>query len=92
MNGTAVDAEQRRRAAEPALEILLGLLTEWSGAHHVALVDRAEACEIVWGTMYGMASIGRLDTVGNERAQRLAADALGATLRGWRSEGPSAGS
>lgn len=84
MNGTAVGAEQRRSAAEPALGILLELLTTWSDAHDVALADREEACEIVWGTLYGMASIGRLDTVGNVRAQRLAADALSATLRGWR--------
>lgn len=86
MNSAAVDAEQRRSAAGPALDILLDLLTTWSEAHDVTLTDRAEACEIVWGTLYGMASIGRLDTVGNARAQRLAAEALSAVLRGWRSQ------
>ncbi|WP_432825372.1 TetR/AcrR family transcriptional regulator [Dactylosporangium sp. CA-092794] len=87
MNGTEVDADERRRAAEPAIDVLKELLTTWSDAHGVVLADRAEACEIVWGTLYGMASIGYLGTVGTERAQRLAEQALGAILLGWRTGG-----
>jgi len=87
MNGTVVDPDQRRRAAEPAIELLQELLAAWSDAHGVDLADRTEACEIVWGTLYGMASLRYLGTVGTERAQRLAEQALGAILRGWQAEG-----
>ena len=89
MNGTVVGANQRRTVAEPAIVVLFDLLTAWSAAHEVDLADGAEACEIVWGTLYGMASLGFLDTVGNERAQRLAEHALSALLHGWLSDGPS---
>jgi AcrR family transcriptional regulator len=88
MNGTVVDAGQRRAAAEPAFVFLQELLIDWSSSHHVDLGDGDDACEIVWGTLHGMASLGYLDTVGNERAQRLATEALGAVLRGWQSEHP----
>jgi AcrR family transcriptional regulator len=84
MNGTIVDAGQRRAAAEPAFAFLQQLLIEWSSNHDVDLGDGDDACEIVWGTLHGMASLGYLDTVGNERAQRLATQALSAVLRGWR--------
>ena len=88
MNGTLLDAEQRRAAAEPALVLLRDLLTAWSGAHGVDLRDSPVACDIVWGTLYGMASLGFLETIGNDRAQWLASEALSAILRGWRSEEP----
>jgi hypothetical protein len=88
MNGTVLDGEERRTAAEPAYVFLRDLLAAWSGRHHVDLVDVSDACEIVWGTLYGMASLGYLDTVGTERAQRLAARALDAILRGWQNDPP----
>ncbi|MDH6623854.1 AcrR family transcriptional regulator [Streptomyces sp. LBL] len=87
MNSAMVDADERRRAAEPALDVLKELLTTWSDAHGVDLADRAEACEIVWGTLYGMASLGYLGTIGTEHAQRLAEQALSAILRGWQATG-----
>jgi len=87
MNGTAVGAEERRRAAEPAVEVLKGLLTTWSDAHDVTLGDPDEACEILWGTLYGMASLGHDGAVGNQRARRLAEQAIHAILLGWRTEG-----
>ena len=89
MNGTVIGAEQRRSIAEPAIAILHELLTAWSAAHRLDLADLDEACDIVWGTLYGMASLGDLDTVGNERAQRLAEQALSAILLGWQSQGPN---
>jgi len=91
MNGAAVDADERRRAAEPAIAVVEELLTAWSDAHDVALADLDEACEIIWGTLYGMASLGYLGTVGNERARRLAEQALRAILLGWRTESPGNG-
>ncbi|MFD7311057.1 TetR/AcrR family transcriptional regulator [Promicromonospora sp. NPDC059942] len=89
MNGTVIDANDRRRAAEPAIEMVTELLSAWAETHGVVLVDRTEACEIVWGTLAGMSSLGDLGTVGSERAQRLAEQALGAILLGWRSKGSS---
>jgi AcrR family transcriptional regulator len=87
MNSTLVDADERRRAAEPVIDLLQELLTTGADAHDSVLADRAEACEIVWGTLYGMASLGYLGTVGPEHAQRLAEQALSAILLGWRTEG-----
>ena len=84
MNGRAVDADERRRAAAPAIDVLKELLTTWSDTHDVVLADFDEACDIVWGTLYGIASLGHLGTVGNERARRLAQQALRTLLRGWR--------
>lgn len=86
MNGTVVGGEERRALAEPAYAVLHNLLAAWSARHDVDLGDPSDACEIVWGTLHGMASLGSLDTVGNERAQHLAARALDAILRGWRSD------
>ncbi|GGP68276.1 TetR/AcrR family transcriptional regulator [Saccharothrix coeruleofusca] len=87
MNDSAVDADARRRAAQPTVDLLLELLTTWSDAHGVVLADHADACEIVWGTLYGIASLGHFDTIGGQRAQRLAEQALGAILLGWRGQG-----
>jgi len=86
MNGTAVDADERRHAAEPAIAVLKELLATWSEAHDVVLADPDEACDIIWGTLYGIASLGFLGTVGNDRARRLAEQALHAILLGWRTE------
>jgi AcrR family transcriptional regulator len=84
MNGTEVSPQERPNVIQPALDVLSGLLTRWSQTHDVEVRDRTEACEIIWGTLSGMAWIGRLDAIGNARAQRLAAEALGAILRGWQ--------
>ncbi|MEV7097932.1 TetR/AcrR family transcriptional regulator [Amycolatopsis sp. NPDC051045] len=91
MNGAVVDADERRHAAEPAIAVLKELLAAWSDAHDVVLADSDEACEIIWGTLYGIASLGYLGTVGNERARRLAEQALRAILLGWRTEEPRNG-
>ncbi len=88
MNGAVVDADERRRAAEPAIAVLKDLLAAWSDAHDVVLADPDEACEIIWGALYGIASLGYL---GNERARRLAEQALRAILLGWRTEVPGNG-
>ncbi|QKV74615.1 TetR/AcrR family transcriptional regulator [Amycolatopsis sp. Hca4] len=91
MNGTVVDADERRHAAEPAIAVVKELLAAWSDAHDVVLADPDEACEIIWGTLYGIASLGYLGTVGNERAQRLAEQALRAILLGWQTEATAKG-
>ncbi|GAA2425484.1 TetR/AcrR family transcriptional regulator [Streptomyces glaucus] len=91
MNGTVTDADERRRAAAPAIDLLTELLDAWSHAHGVTLPDQSDACEILWGTLHGMAALGHLDTVGTERAQRLAEQACRTILLGWRATGSADG-
>jgi AcrR family transcriptional regulator len=88
MNDNTVDADERLRTAAPTIGLLRELLTTWSNAHDVALADFDEACDIVWGTLSGIASLGRIGTVGNERAQQLAQKAMHTLLRGWRADLP----
>ncbi|SDP43901.1 TetR/AcrR family transcriptional regulator [Lentzea jiangxiensis] len=88
MNDTTVDANARQRAAQPGTEILKELLACWASEHDVVLADFGEACEIVWGMLYGIASLGHLGTIGNERARRLAVQAFRAILSGWSNEVP----
>ncbi|MEU3643220.1 TetR/AcrR family transcriptional regulator [Lentzea sp. NPDC034063] len=83
MNDPAVDTDERRRVVEPAIDSLKELLTTWSAAHDVVLADLDEACEALWGTMHGIASLGHL---GNDRARRLAEHTLQAILLGWRTK------
>lgn len=83
MTNTALDGEARRRAAGPVIGLAYQALTEWSVTHAVPL-DLDEACEIVWGALHGMASLGHLGTVGPDRAVHLGREAVGAILRGWR--------
>jgi AcrR family transcriptional regulator len=86
MNDPAVDADERRRVAEPAIDVLKELLATWSAEHHVVLPDPDQACEILWGTLYGIASLSHIGTVGSDRARSLAEQALRAILLGWRTE------
>ncbi|HEX7301792.1 TetR/AcrR family transcriptional regulator [Lentzea sp.] len=82
MNDPAIDADERRRVAQPAIDALDELLTAWSAAHDVVLPDPGEACEVLWGTLYGIASLH----LGSDRAPLLAEQALRALLLGWRTE------
>ncbi|SER36694.1 transcriptional regulator, TetR family [Lentzea xinjiangensis] len=85
MNAPVADEDERRRAVEPAIAALRDLLTAWSAAHGVDLADPDQACEIIWGTLYGIASLGH---TGTDRACHLAEEALRAILLGWRTEAP----
>ena len=86
MNGNALPPQERRRAAEAVYQVLLNLLSTWATTHEVTLPSQTDACEILWGTLYGIASIGTHAEIGSERAQRLAQEAVGAILRGWEAE------
>jgi len=91
MNDPGADAGERRRGAEPAVDVLKELLTSWSAAHDVVMADPDQACEILWGTLYGIASLSHLGSVGNTRARHLAEQALRAILLGWRTEAVNGG-
>lgn len=90
MNGGMVAVDERRAAAEATYALLRDLLLEWSDRRGVNLEDVTDACEVIWGALYGLASLGYLDSIGNERAQQLAVMALGAILRGWRARASDA--
>ncbi|MEZ0165310.1 TetR/AcrR family transcriptional regulator [Kineococcus sp. LSe6-4] len=87
MNGTTLEAGGRREAAAPVNEVLLALVTGWARRHRVDL-DVEDACLLLWGTLYGVATLGRLPTVGRERADRLGLQALHLLLRAWRAQQP----
>jgi hypothetical protein len=85
MNNTAVDAEKRFQASAPVIQITLAIMADWAEEQGVDLGDPMEACEVVWGTMYGMASLGQIGTIGFPRAAHLADRALRALMLAWRS-------
>ncbi|GAA4733996.1 TetR/AcrR family transcriptional regulator [Nocardioides endophyticus] len=87
MNVVAVESVQRSAIVEPVLDLLQDWLGVWASSQRVDLGDNRDACDVVWGTLYGIGALGRLDSVGNERAQRLARQALEAILSGWLSQG-----
>jgi AcrR family transcriptional regulator len=86
MNTAVSGTERARTIIAPTLDFLRELLVAWADAHRVNLADHFDACEIVWGTLYGMTSLSYLDTIGNERAQHLATQALSAILLGWQGQ------
>lgn len=84
MNGTTLDADDRRAAAGPVIDVLLDLVSTWSRKYQIEF-DVQEACEIIWGTLYGIAALGRLGTIGHARSIELGIHALQILLNGWRS-------
>ena len=84
MNSADVDAHGRFRAATPVVRLVEDLMTNWAGAHGIVLADPTETCEVAWATLYGIAGLGKLDTVGYARAAHLADRALRALLLSWR--------
>jgi AcrR family transcriptional regulator len=84
MNGTALAPDARLAAARPTIGVLAKLVDDWAERHGVEL-EAEEAYEIIWGTLYGIAALGRLGTVGRTHAQHLGVRALELLLNGWRS-------
>jgi AcrR family transcriptional regulator len=80
---SAVAAEYLRFAAENE-HLFEAMNGDWAERHGVEL-DAEEAYEIIWGTLYGIAALGRLGTVGRTHAQHLGVRALELLLNGWRS-------
>ncbi|PWC08606.1 TetR/AcrR family transcriptional regulator [Mycetocola zhujimingii] len=82
MNGTALPPDVRLAAARPAIGVLSQLVDDWAERHRVEL-EAKEAYEIIWGTLYGIAALGRLGTIGPTQARQLGVRALELLLRGW---------
>lgn len=83
MNSTALDADERRAAAGPTIHVLSELVDDWAETHDVEL-EAEPAYEIIWGTLYGIAALGRLGTIGPAQARHLGVRALQTLLQGWR--------
>ncbi|MFD5830690.1 TetR/AcrR family transcriptional regulator [Lentzea sp. NPDC060358] len=81
MNDPAIDPGERRRVAQPAIDALDELLAAWAAAHGVVLADAGQACEILWGALYGIASLGPPRQRPCPRARRAGRPGL---LLGWR--------
>lgn len=84
MNGATLDPKDRRAVAGPVIGVLLDLVNAWSQKHRVEL-DVDQACEVIWGTLYGIAALGSLGTIQQDRAVELSVYALQVLLQGWRS-------
>jgi AcrR family transcriptional regulator len=84
MNGTALAPDARLAAAGATIGILSTLVDDWADRHRVEL-EAQEAYEIIWGTLYGIAALGRLGTIGPHQARHLGVRALELLLNGWRS-------
>ncbi|MDX3745076.1 hypothetical protein [Streptomyces sp. AK08-02] len=69
------------------------MLTEFRlvGCARRGPTDFDQACEILWGTLYGIASLSYLGSVGNDRARSLVEQALRTILLGRRTETPPNG-
>ncbi|MDR7276687.1 TetR/AcrR family transcriptional regulator [Catenuloplanes atrovinosus] len=83
MNNTLLDPAARQRSATPVTELVYGLLAGWAAENETPL-DLGEGCEMLWGTLHGMASLGHLGTIGPDRARHLGDRAVRAILTAWR--------
>lgn len=84
MNDDAVDSEERARAAGEVITLTQGYLEEWAVANKVELGNANETNEIVWGTLHGLAVLGRIASIGHEHAAHLAEQALNMLTFAWR--------
>ncbi|MFD6431513.1 TetR/AcrR family transcriptional regulator [Streptomyces venezuelae] len=93
--GTDVDAATRRAAADDVIAFTRQLIGAWAAETSAELGSVEDACDLLWGTLHGLACIGSIDDIGFDRALRLADQAVTALLAHWSSTtappGPSAG-
>ncbi|MFE2374686.1 TetR/AcrR family transcriptional regulator [Streptomyces sp. NPDC059398] len=85
--GAEVDASARRAAASEVLAFTREIIHVWAadaGAEPGAIED---ACDLLWGSLHGLAGIGAIEDVGFDRALHLAGQAVSALLGYW--SGPS---
>ncbi|QCX80625.1 division inhibitor protein [Streptomyces sp. YIM 121038] len=83
--GTDVDASTRRTAADDVIAFTRQLIEAWAAETAADLPSVEDACDLLWGTLHGLASIGLIEDVGFDRALRLADQAVTALLGHWSS-------
>ncbi|MFB7655894.1 MULTISPECIES: TetR/AcrR family transcriptional regulator [unclassified Streptomyces] len=83
--GTDVDASTRRAAAGDVITFTRQLIGAWSAETAADPASVEDACDLLWGTLHGLACIGSIEDVGFDRALRLADQAVTALLNYWSS-------
>ncbi|WP_432082731.1 TetR/AcrR family transcriptional regulator [Streptomyces sp. WAC 04229] len=83
--GTDVDASTRRAAAEDVITFTRELIGAWAAETAAEPASVEDACDLLWGTLHGLACIGSIEDIGFDRALRLADQAVTALLAYWSS-------
>ncbi|MFC8713577.1 TetR/AcrR family transcriptional regulator [Streptomyces sp. NPDC057197] len=81
--GTGIDASTRRAAAAEVLAFTGRIVRAWAAETRAGPVDLDDACDLLWGTLHGLAGIGAIEDVGFDRALHLAEQAVTALLGYW---------
>ncbi|WP_030674275.1 TetR/AcrR family transcriptional regulator [Streptomyces sp. NRRL B-1347] len=81
--GTDVDASTRRTAAADVIAFTRQLIRAWAAETAADLPGVEDACDLLWSTLHGLASIGLIEDIGFDRARRLADQAVTALLGYW---------
>ncbi|MFD9792016.1 TetR/AcrR family transcriptional regulator [Streptomyces sp. NPDC059070] len=81
--GTDVDASARRTAAADVIAFTRQLIGAWAAETAAEPVSVEDACDLLWGTLHGLAGIGSIEDVGFDRTLRLADQAVSALLGYW---------
>nr|WP_239073921.1 TetR/AcrR family transcriptional regulator [Streptomyces sp. SID10853] len=83
--GTDVDASTRRAAATDVLVFTQEIIRGWAAGAgaEVGPAGIEDACDLLWGSLHGLAGIGAIEDVGFDRALHLADQAVSAFLRFW---------
>nr|WP_237536772.1 TetR/AcrR family transcriptional regulator [Streptomyces sp. SID5785] len=90
--GADVDATARRAAAAEVIAFTRELISAWAEETSADPGSVEDACDLLWGTLLGLASIGSIEDIGFDRALRLTRQAVTALLGYWSSPAaPSAG-
>ncbi|MCI3928188.1 TetR/AcrR family transcriptional regulator [Streptomyces sp. AN091965] len=83
--GTDVDASTRRAAADDVIAFTRQLIGAWAAETSAEPTSVEDACDLLWGTLHGLACIGSIEDIGFDRALRLADQAVTALLGYWSS-------
>lgn len=81
--GTDIDASTRRAAATGVLSFTRRIVRAWAAETGAEPVDLDDACDLLWGTLHGLAGIGSIEDIGFDRALHLADQAVSALLGYW---------
>ncbi|WP_424638751.1 TetR/AcrR family transcriptional regulator [Embleya sp. AB8] len=81
--GTDVDASTRRAAAADVIAFTRQLIGAWAVETAAEPASIEDACDLLWGTLHGLACIGSVEDIGFDRALRLADQAVTALLGYW---------
>ncbi|ADV65675.1 TetR/AcrR family transcriptional regulator [Deinococcus maricopensis] len=84
LSGVVLDVQARQQAAGGVTALTTDVLQTWADEQGATLGDPVEACEMAWGVLHGMATLGFLPAIGFQRAEQLALRAMHALLQAWK--------